>query len=146
MATGINAKIRAALHGYLGTLTLSPVHAVAWDNRTYKRVIGTPFLEPVVLPNKTDRAGVGMNAPRRHRGLYQVTVYSVEDVGDIASTEIADAIIEHFGPNVVIDREGVRVRIGSYDGGDGVAYAGRSFNENGWRVTPVTVPWWCDVA
>ena len=142
---GWNAKIKSALNYHLSQLVLSPVHQVAWDNTSYTPVIGTPYLAPVVLPNRTDRGGVGTNAPRRHRGLYQVLVYGAEAVGDIAGTEIADRIIEHFGPDTVIAYDGVRVRIGTFDGGASVGYVSNAFNEDGWRITPVTIPWWSDV-
>ncbi|MGE3845143.1 MAG: phage tail terminator-like protein, partial [Vicinamibacterales bacterium] len=144
MATGLNARIAAALHTRLNTLVLTPVHQIAWENKPYTRVIGTPFLAPAFLPNRTDFGAVGTNAPRRHRGLYQVLVYGAENVGEVPGIEIGDRIVEHFTPGSVIAEESVRVRIGSFDGSVGVGYLSNAFNEDGWRITPVTIPWWCD--
>lgn len=145
MATGKNSRIAAALNTHLAALVLTPVHAIAWENKTYTRVIGTPFLEPSVLPNRTDVAAIGANAPRRHRGIYQVAVYGAQNVGEIPGTEIADRIVEHFAHGSVLAYESVRVRIGSFDGSPGVPYVSNAFNEDGWRITPVTIPYWCDV-
>lgn len=146
MTTGRTASIEDALLYHLSVLILAPAWPIAWPNLAFTPQIGQAYLEPRFLPNVTDRAGAGTNAARRHRGLFQVTCFGTENTGSAPSSEVADAIIEHFGPDVVIDRNGVRVRIGSFDGSSSVPYRSQGFNENGWWVVPVTIPWWCDIS
>lgn len=142
---GKTASIEDAMLYHLSLLVLTPAVPIAAANLAFAPTLGQPYLEVSFLPNQTDRAGVGINAPRRHRGLLQVTVYGKEFDGSLPTSEIADSVIEHFAPDTVIDRNGVRVRIGSYDGSASVPYRSQGFNDDGWRIVPVTIPWWCDI-
>lgn len=143
--TGTTTSIEDALLWHLSVLVLAPVVPVAWPDIPFTPVVGTPYLEPTVLPNKTDFAGVGVGSPHRHFGLLQVNVHGPQGQGSAPTSEIADQIMEHFAPDTVIARNGVRVRIGAFDGGTAVPYRSQGFNGNGFRVIPVTIPYWCDI-
>ena len=142
MTTAVLTAIEEALNAHLVGLVFSPVVPIAWQNLSYTPMVGHTYLRPKLFPNRTDVGAVGVNAPRRHRGLYQVSVYGAVDVG-LADTWIADAIIEHFNAEV-LERNGVRVRIGSFDGSASVPSRLSSFREGEWNVIPVTIPWWND--
>lgn len=142
--TGKTAAIANALKYRLSTLTLSPVRRIAWPNAAFAPVAGEIYLEPTVLPNRTDYGAVGANAPRRHQGLYQISVRgpAITPTPEVQD-EIADLIIEHFEAETIISN-GVTVRIGSFDGSPGLPYRVSALIESGWRNIPVTIPWWCD--
>lgn len=138
------ASIEDALMTYLGTLVLSPTVPVAWPDMPFTPTPGQTYLEPLFLPNQTDLAAIGTGAPERHRGLLQVMVHGVLGQGAIVNAEIADAVIEHFKYQL-IDASGVRVRIGSYDGGPGVPWRTAAIRSDVSSNIPVTIPWWCDI-
>jgi hypothetical protein len=144
--TGTLAAVEEALHYRLAQLVFTPALHIAEPGQTYKPSIGTSYLEPDFLPNKTEYGSIGVNALRRHRGLYQVLVHDAENAGTIPVAEKADLIIAHFMPPVVVERNGVRVRMGSYDSSTPLPWRSRAHSEAGWITVPVTIPWWCDVA
>jgi len=139
--TGKLSGIEDALHYRLNALGLSA--PIAWPGAAFQPVVGQTYVAPSILPNRTDYAAVGSNSPRRHRGLYQVIIYSPINEGSLPAAEIADQIIEQFA-GVTIDKNSLRVRIGSFDGSPALPYRGTSLDQDGWRLTPVTIPWWCD--
>lgn len=142
--TGKTASIANALKYRLGQLTLSPTRRIAWPNIAFVPVDGEIYLEPRFLPNTADYGAVGANAPRRHRGLYQVGVRGPAlTPTPEAQDEVADAVIDHFAGQT-ISRNGVSVRIGSFDGSSGLPYRGSALTQSGWSIIPVTIPWWCD--
>lgn len=143
--TGKGASIEDALFTHLALLVTTPATLVAWPDLPFAPDIAAPYLEPFVLPNQTDLAGLGTGAARRHFGLLQVTVRAGEGTGAATTSQIADQIIEHFAPDTVISANSIRVRIGAFNGGPAVPYRSQGFNENGYRVVPVTIPYWCDI-
>lgn len=145
MSIGPTASIEKTLLDYLATLVTVPAFAVAWPNLGYEPVPGSSYLRASVLPNQTDLAGVGPGAAERHVGLFQVLVNGDENVGSAAVSDVADQVRTFFKTGTVIAGNGVRVRIGSYNGSNGVPWVSQGFNENGFRVIPVTIPYWCDI-
>lgn len=143
-ATGNTARIERALHYRLSTLSLSPTRRIAQPGQVFTPVVSEIYLSPGFLWNSTERGEIGGQAARRHIGIFQVAVRG-PDLGNVETqTEIADLIIEHFDRQVIA-REGVTVRIGSFNGGRSVPWRGSAIIEGGWRLVPVSVPFWCDV-
>lgn len=145
MATpvGKNSIIREALDYRLSTLVLSPVRRVFYEGSVSAPATGEICLVTHYMPNGTDFGSVGANAPRRHRGIYQIDVKGPTNGGPIPQSEVVDAVIEHF-ISQYITRNGLTVRIGTFDGGPSVPSAAPELTENGWTTIPVSVPWWCD--
>lgn len=143
MTTGKLTSIKEALDYKLSTLSLSPSRRVAYEGTVFEPVVGEIYLRSNFIPNQTDLGGVGINAPRRHRGIYQVTVAGPTNVGTVTQSEVADLVIEHFVQQT-ITRNGLTVRVGSYDGSPSVPYAAPMLIVDGWLNIPVTIPWWCD--
>lgn len=145
MTTGITASIENALLTFLGTLVTTPACEIAWPGLPYQENVGTSYLRPSVLPNRPDLAGVGVGAAERHYGLFQVLVHADTALGAVTASEIADQVRTHMKLGTVIDANGVRVRIGTFNGGNGVPWVSQGINTNGFRVVPVTIPYWCDI-
>lgn len=158
MTTGKLTSIEESLNYFLSTLVLSPTRRIAFPGDTFEPIANEIYLRPSFIPNRTDFGGVGVGAPRRHAGLYQVDVVGPVNVGVVTQSEIGDLIIEFFIQKVII-RNGIRVRIGAFDGNTSLPYrspalvggsnqafgtSNRSVKELGWFVVPVTIPWWCD--
>lgn len=144
MATGKYVKIEDALSFRLASLALSPTRRVAWPRAAFDPVVGEIYLAPTFFPNGSDLGAVGINAPRRHRGIYQVTTRGPK-TGPLTleADEVADLVIEHFAQQT-ITQGGLSVRIGSFDGSPSVPSRSRAIEDGVWRAVPVSIPWWCD--
>ena len=142
--TGNSTKIEEALNYFLNTLVLVPTRRIAWDALAFEPQTAEYYLVPSFVPNQTGLAEIGTGAPRRHTGLYQVNVHGPWDKATVVHGELADAVIEHFFRQVIA-RNGLTVRIGSFNGVSNPAPSrAPDFQDKGLRVTPVSVPWWCD--
>jgi hypothetical protein len=142
--TGNTTRIERALHYRLSTLTFSPTRRIASPGEAFVPVVGEIYLQSGTLWNNTGRAELGTDAPKRFRGIFQVNVRGPEIGNPEPQTEIADAVIEHFDRQV-ITLNGVTVRIGAFDGGRAVPWRGSAVIDGGWRLIPVSIPFWCDV-
>ena len=132
--------IEEALLNYLRIMPAP--YTVAWPNIDYVPTIGTPYLTPRFLPNRSDYAAVGANSSKRHRGLFQVTVHGAIN-GGTADAAVADNIGAYY-TGKIIAFETARVRIGSFDGSPGLPYRTAAIRDGAWNLTPVTIPWWSD--
>jgi hypothetical protein len=142
--TGNTAKIERALRYRLSTLTLSPTRRFADEGQNFTPIKGEIYLDPGTLWNPSERGEIGARAPRRHVGIYQVALYGPASGNPETETEIADLIIEWFDRQV-ITLNGVTVRVGSFDGGRSVPWRGSAIVQDGWRLIPVSIPFWCDI-
>lgn len=142
--TGNTARIEAALLDRLKCLDLRPKRRVAWPGAGFAAKVGEIYLAPGILWNATERRELGAHAARRHVGIFQVNVRGPALAGDTEDAEVADAIIEHFDRQV-INHSGVVVRIGSFSGGRSVPWRTGPMVDAGWRLIPVSIPFWCDI-
>ena len=143
-ATGNTTRIEGALFTRLASLTLTPARPIAWPGSGYEPVVGTIYLAPGILWNSSERGEIGSGAARRHVGIFQVNVRGPAIGNPETDAEIADQIIEHFDRQV-ITHNSVTVRIGSFNGGRSVPWRGGIITDAGWRLIPVSIPFWCDV-
>ena len=141
---GNSSKIENTLYYHLGQLTLVPTRNIAWPDINYTPVEGEIFLEPSVLWNNTDLAEIGTGAADRYVGILTVGVKGPVVVDSLPEKEVADSVIAHYN-RTVITRNSITVRIGSFVGGNNVPWRGASFTDNGWRIIPVSIPFWCDI-
>lgn len=142
--TGNTARIEDALLGRLASLVLAPARRVAWPDIVFEPVVGEVYLAPGTLWNSAERGEVGPGAARRYVGIFQVLVRGPISGTSVPQKEAADSIIEHFDrQNLAYD--GLIVRIGSFNGGRAVPWRGGALVDAGWRLIPVSVPFWCDV-
>lgn len=148
MPTGKTSSIEDALHYRLRQLTLSPTRRVAWPKEPFTPTIasdgqGEIFLRPTVFWNETERGEIGPGAARRHMGIYQIEVRAPTGLRSFAQEEIADLLIEHFDRQV-ISRNGLLVRIGTFNGGPAVPWRTTPIPDGAWQTIPVSCPFWCD--
>lgn len=145
VVTGNTARIERALHYRLSQLVLVPPRRVASPGEGFTPIVGEVYLASGTLWNTTERGELGPGAARRHRGIFQVNVRGPQAGNPEPQTEVADSIIEHFDRQVIA-LNSVTVRIGTFDGGGrAVPWRGSAITESGWRLIPVSVPFWCDV-
>ncbi len=110
---------------------------VAWPNTTYKRVNGTPFLEPTFVPGESVQAGLGTNGKNRQTGVYQVTVWDQAGIGSGALIQKADEIITVFKRGTDLINGSVTVRISS-------SWMGGIEQDGDWAFLNITVLWYAD--
>jgi hypothetical protein len=142
---GKNTGISEALNYHLSQLALSPTRNISWPNLSFTPSAGEIYLEPTFIPNRANYIGLNTSI-RRISGLYQINVFGPTKVSPVPQDEIADLVVEHY-LGARINRNNVLVRVGLSDGGgsgSGVPYASPAIIADGWRMVPVTVPWWCD--
>jgi len=109
MAETVEGKAMLALFARVSTLSLS--YPVAYPNLTFSPPASKKYLRVQFLPNTTDRPFIGSNAAHRFQGLLQVSVYWPLNKGEDGPRQDAGAIAEHFPADLMLDRDGVRVRI-----------------------------------
>ena len=143
-ATGNTTRIERALLTRLASLTLSPARPIAWPGASYTPTVGTIYLAPSILWNSSERGEIGSAAARRHVGIFQVNVRGPAIGNPETDAEIADRIIEHFDRQV-ITLNSITVRIGSFNGGRAVPWRGQAIPDDGWRLIPVSIPFWSDI-
>lgn len=146
MATGNTTRIEKALLSRAASLVLSPVRRIAWPGTAFTPITNEIYLSPGILWNTSERGELGPNAARRHRGIFQVNVRGPAVGNPETDAEVADAIIEWFDKQVIVN-SGVTVRIGNFDGGNSVPSRGGAIPDaaTGWRLIPVSIPFWCDI-
>lgn len=141
--TGKLTIIQEALDYFLSTISMTGINGIAVKGATFQPVVDTIFLRSSFLPNRTQLGELGTGAARRHVGLFQVDVRAFEIANPLAQTQIVDRVIDHFWRQT-ISRNGLIVRIGSFDGAHSVPFPSPEYEDAPWTVIPVTVPWWAD--
>lgn len=133
--TTTEAKIAAALNGHLAELVLDPVLEIAWPNLTFAPAAAA-YLRVDNLRNATDRILIANDAPHRQQGIYQVTVMSPIDEGEVDPLEIGGLVADHFAAGTRLAFDGGQVRI---DKRPDVASLRNGAGDR-WMV-PVSVSW-----
>lgn len=142
--TGNTTRIEDALFFRLGQLMLTPTRRIAWPGSSFTPVVGEIYLAAGVLWNRIDRSEIGSAAAARHVGIFQVNVRGQAIGSPATDAEVVDAIINHFDRQT-ITHNSVTVRIGSFDGGRSAPWRGGAIADDGWRMIPVSIPFWCDI-
>lgn len=89
--------VRAALETHLATYAaLVPLIDVALENSGFTPVAGTPWLRPVLLPEKPQSAGPGSSAKNVQKGIFMIDVMQPTGGGTAAAQSRADALVSHF--------------------------------------------------
>lgn len=94
-STTAEAKIAEALNAKLVALVLSPVLTIEWPNVTGSQPAGV-YLRVDDMRNVTGRPFIANDAPSQHQGIYQISVVSPINVGEIAGLETAGKIADWF--------------------------------------------------
>ena len=105
----IEEKIDAALGARVASLALSPPLAVAWPNNVFEAA--PPYLRVAFFRNRNQRIGIKGSSPHRRLGILQVTVVTPLNAGPGPAVSIAGRIAEHFPADLVLDHDGISVRI-----------------------------------
>lgn len=135
MALRTETRIFEALMERLSSLVLSPAVAVAWPDVDFEPA-GRDYLAPSWMPAETTGFGVEDSTTEQHVGILQVSAFTAEDDRGLTSRlEQAGAVADHFPKGLVLQREGVVVRITD------VPRIGAPLMEPGWYQLPVTIPW-----
>lgn len=129
-------KIEAALNTQL--IANAGGVDIAYQNRKYTPVKGTPYMIPDLLPAEPDPWIIGA-ATNFHTGIYQVSLIYPSGIGVGAVNTQADAIIAAFNQTTVLTYSGVDVVIKSSGRGNGKT-------SEDWYYLPVNIRWECYLA
>lgn len=112
MAT-IETRITRALLDHLDAIAVfSPKPFIVWPARRQQPPTNQMYLIAQVLLNDPITRGVSDQSARL-QGILQITVASpiTRDEGVVPGIEAAGLVAQHFKKGIVMDEEGVRVRI-----------------------------------
>ncbi len=113
MAVTAEAAIMEALFARLATLTLTPVHPIAWPNLSFSKPGSNRYLEARFVPNTVTRRFIGSGDPQQHIGFLQVNVRDGQNQGSRV-VETAGLVAAHFSTDLQLPHAtGVSVRITS---------------------------------
>jgi hypothetical protein len=124
------SDIRNAFAVKLGAL--SPLPSVAWENKKYTRVIGTPYLEPFLLPGEPVQAEIGASGQNRHVGIYQVSIYAPVGGGVGVINGLIDALCDHFKRGTVLTYSPITLTVEK-------SFSGPTIQETDWQHVPITI-------
>jgi hypothetical protein len=124
------SDIRAAFSAKL--LTLSPLPSIAWENVSFTPVIGTPYLQPFLLPGEPYQAEQGEAGQNRHAGVYQVSIYAPSGAGVGVINALADAVCNLFKRGTVLTYSPISLTIWK-------AYPGPMMQDTDWIHIPITI-------
>lgn len=86
--------IRAALEANLAGI--SGIPNIAWENVTFTRTTGQPYVKPRLFPTVREPAHRGLNPQQYYQGLFRVDCYVPEGAGPKAGDDLANLIIDNF--------------------------------------------------
>lgn len=122
------STIKTSLYTQLEGVSL-PSGVVIFYPNTDTSLPTSDFIRPDVLPGATDP--LDLSHTNQENGILQVSVFVQKGKGEIRTADIVDAILDGFPRGLSLT--GVRI--------DRPGYAGPSFFDGSWQVTPVTVPY-----
>lgn len=129
----IEEKIEAALTARVASLVLAPPLALAWPNNVFQSP--PPYLRVDFFRNRNERIAIKGSAPHRRLGILQITVVTPLNVGPSGATSIAGRVAEHFPADLVLDYDGISVRI------EAAPDVLSAVKEDASYDTPVSVRW-----
>lgn len=133
-------KIRQALEVALNTWSAAqtPAVPVAWQNSAYTPTLGSRYVRANILPAETQNPSLG-DDHKRFIGIFQILVYTPDDVGPGAAETIAESLFATFARGTSFTASGVTTRV--LDSPSVLP----SFNDDGWYVTPVSIRYQSDI-
>ena len=138
---GGTAEIRSALLARLvapAPGAALPAASVAWENRAFAP--GTArWYRATFLPGEPRAAAVGVDAPNRQVGVFQVDVFDPTNKGDAIAAAEAERIAGSYKRGTVLSAGGVSVLIRK-------AYRTRGDNTDpAWYMVSAIIEWQADV-
>lgn len=130
------AAVRIALETRLAAMVgvLPTVH----QNEKYTPVAGTPYQHVALLPADPANPTLG-NSFYRERGLFQITLFYPLLNGTAAGSAVAGAIVAWFPRGLTLTQSGITTLINK------TPAVAPGFENDGWWVIPVRVPYTADV-
>lgn len=134
-------KIREALKAHLDAL--SPALDTVYPGMNYTPTVGTPYQRVALLPARSQNAGLGMQAPTRETGIFQVSAWYGADaeVEALARAELIRLQFDRGTPDLTFD--GLTVRIAERPSVGPVLIG--SDDDAGWLSAPVSVRYFAHV-
>lgn len=131
----IEEKIQKALGTRVASLVLSPPLPVAWPNKSFSAP--PPYLRVDYFRNRNERIAIKGSAPHRRLGILQISVVAPLNAGPDAALSIAGRVAEHFPADLVLDYDGISVRI------EAAPDVLSAVKEDASYDTPVSIRWEC---
>lgn len=121
------------------TLTVGAPSTTAYENIDYEPVTSRPFFEPQYLGGPQTQVTVGPGGDVELRPLFVVQVHVAQNVGEVAASRYADALLDHFPPRLELPADGHVVRVHW----NPAPFRGQILRlENGFSFVSVSVPLW----
>lgn len=129
----VSIDIRRALEKRLAATVTGT--AVAYENSTYKPVIGTKYIRATVSPFNREKAAIGPSSDSYYQGLFLVDVFIPENKAAFDAEQLADIIIEAFEAGEILTENGKNIRIRK-------SYRDQGVKEAPWFFVPVIIEYY----
>lgn len=125
-----SAALDSRMQAFLDTLPEPP--DVAWENRTYSPMIGTPWMRPTLIPGDVRPSSIGAAGRDEADILYQIDVFTEYGVGKAEGIDLADKVATHFKRGTVLTYGGTTITVKA-------ASRQAARQDNGWWAQSVLV-------
>lgn len=120
-----------ALDNQIESMTSAP--PIAWENKVYKPIKGTLYIQPVNLPANTEGATIGgTESTDETLGVYSINVFSPLGEGKKEAVNMADTIADRFKRDTELTYNSHTVRINNV-----TIKQGR--NDGAWYQIPIDI-------
>ena len=140
----VETSIWLALRARVGTLVLSPVHAVAYPNEAFTPpqtatapILPLPYLRVTFFLNTPNRPFLNGADPHQRRGILQIDVMSLLNQNPAVALEAAGQVAAHFPADLPMPYGGLVVKV------EKAPDVMRGFRDEERWITPVSIRWEC---
>lgn len=133
------ADISSALKAQLLTVAVLDESKVQWENLPFTPPDAEAWFRATLLPARSESAGIGVDAPDREIGIFQIDVFTPAGEGEGNARDLVDAIEAAFPRGSSCTYNGTTVTIES-------RWAEVSIQEPDWFHIPVNIAWRADTA
>lgn len=125
--------IGSCLENYLSTATGLPF--IKFPNTEYNPPTDSTFIVARVIHTSRRRASLGLGQPKRSQGIFTIDIFTPENLGPGAGSDLADLVLTRFDLDTSITFGGVSVSID-------YAEVNMEYEKTPFYCTPVVVAWY----
>ena len=103
-----------------------------YENKSTPTNVDEAFAQCFLLPVQPEQTGLGQNGCDRHDGVFQISLYFQENVGNITALTKADEVASVYKSGAVLTYNGINVTIESI----GIA---QGLNDGPWFIIPISI-------
>ena len=130
--------IRSALEIKLNSIVGLP--AIAWENKSYTPITGTPFITVTQINTARRSAVVGPTPQQRYQGIFQLLCNFPQDKGPGPTEDVVNTLLDNFQVATDLSFTNSEPKTVYVT----IQYAEQvgAFSNGPWYTTPVNIGWY----